>query len=415
MPPRNAKVVDLELERWQQGVVFLRGKKGELDGTSIHNVTLFLTLHPHLRGLYWYDEFADQIFIDRPLQAPGVGSYPRPIQDHDETELAGWLNANGLAPSIAMTAAVMRQVAFASPRNSIVEWAEGLKWDGDRRIDLWLSYYAGASDSEYTRMVGRRFLISAMARLLRPGCKVDTMLILEGPQGKGKSALVRTLAGDRWFSDQVGEVTNKDASQLIQGIWIMEIPEMDKFSRAEANAVKDFLTRGFDRYRPPYGRNVIRRERRCVFFGTINPDGVGYLKDTTGNRRYWPVEIRHIDLEGIAVDRDQLWAEAKHALEKGEKWWVDDDEAQLIAGEQDTRRDDDVWEPKVREWLEDPMRMLQTPFFTSSDVLWKAINLELKNQKQSEKIRVAKILKMLGCKQENNKNGIKGRSWEYIK
>jgi predicted P-loop ATPase len=307
---------------------------------------------------------------------------------------------------------MMRHVAFANPRNPIFEWATSLKWDGKTRIDTWLTYYAGVEDTPYSRLVGRRFLISAMARLLDPGCKVDSMLILEGPQGKGKSAMVRALAGDEWFSDQVGEVTNKDSSQLIQGIWIMEIPEMDKFNRAEANAVKDFLTRTFDRYRPPYGRNVVRRERRCVFFGTINPDGVGYLKDTTGNRRYWPVEVTTIDLAGLAADREQLWAEARGAFLQGERWWIEDDEeAAVVSGEQDARRDDDIWEPKVMTWLKEPERALH-PFFTSADVLWQALSVSHKDQGQKEKIRVAKILHMMKCVAKNNQNGISGRSWE---
>ena len=294
-----------------------------------------------------------------------------------------------------------------------MEWMGSLKWDGKKRIDTWLTYYAGAADSEYTRTVGRKFLISSVARGLDPGCKCDTMLVLEGPQGLKKSSLVRVLAGDEWFSDQVGDVTNKDSSQLIQGVWIMEIPEMDKFSRAEANAVKDFLTRRFDRYRPPYGRNVVRRERRCVFFGTINPDGTGYLKDTTGNRRYWPVVVSSIDVDGVAADREQMWAEAKAAYDGGEQWWLTDEENALAESEQEARRDDDPWEAPVREYLDDPVRKHERRGFTNSDILWNALKLELPKQQKKEKDRVARILKMLGFVKRNNSNGIRGRSWDW--
>lgn len=409
----KGNVVAFDGRGWMTGLSFRTNDDGKMVGSSLHNAVLYLENHPDLKGLYWYDEFADQIFVDRALIGAGSGDYPRPLQDHDETAMAAWLNARGLAPSISNTAAAIRHVAFMNPRNALREWADGLVWDRKSRIDQWLTYYAGADDSELTRVLGRRFLVSAMARLLNPGCKVDTMLILEGPQGLKKSTLIEVLAGKEWFSDQVGDVTSKDASQMIQGIWIMEVAEMDAFSRPEANAVKKFLSRLFDRYRPPYGRNVIRRERRCVFFGTINPDGSGYLKDTTGNRRYWPVGVSSIDVDGVRADREQLWAEAKHAFEAGEKWWIDNDDdiAQAVAAEQDARRDDDVWEPRVRAWLDAAERQLK-PWFTSSEVLWEVLSVPLKEQRQSEKIRIAKILKLMGCRDVNNRNGIHGRSWE---
>lgn len=416
--PQPDNVVRLEDVSWGMGLGFIwagRGQDRKLKPGALKNVELFLGHHPDLEGLYWYDEFADEIFIDRPLtNSPEIGRYPRPIQDHDEVALASWFNTHGLNPSVAAVAGCMRHAAFACPRNPILEWANGLRWDGKRRIDTWLTYYAGAENTPYVAMVGRRFLVSAMARLMRPGCKADTMLILEGAQGLKKSSLIEALAGKQWFSDQVGDVTSKDASQVIQGIWIMEVAEMDKFSRTEASAVKAFLSRKFDRYRPPYGRNVIRRERRCVFFGTINPDGSGYLKDTTGNRRYWPVPVSSVDLDGVLADRDQLWAEAKAAFESGEHWWIDDDadEIALVEGEQDARREDDVWESKIQAWLDSPERKLSLPFFTSSDLLWRCLQIELKHQGQREKTRVSKILKMLGYRGVNHRNGISGRSWE---
>ena len=157
-------------------------------------------------------EFADEIMIARPL-ADAVGDYPRPIQDHDETELAQWLNANGLSPSISNAAACMRAQAFSQRRNALAEWANDLKWDGEPRLDKWLTYYAGAPPGPYTQLVGRRFLISAMARLLDPGCKVDTMLILEGPQGAMKSSACQALAG-KWFSDNLPDLARSDAVRL---------------------------------------------------------------------------------------------------------------------------------------------------------------------------------------------------------
>lgn len=409
---------------WMTGLSWILNDEGGLKPTSLHNAQLFLRHHPGLKDMYWYDEFADLIFVAHPL--PGETAtlpYPRELKDHDDTALAAWMNANGLAPSISTAGAIIRERAFGIVTNPFIDWASALKWDGQKRIDTWLTYYAGAADTDYTRLVGRRFLISAMARGLNPGCKVDTMLVVEGAQGLKKSTMVRVLCGDDWFSDQLGDVRTKESAELLQGVWIIEVPEMDKFERPEANAVKAFLSRRFDRYRPPYGKTPQRRERRVIFFGTINPDGVGYLKDTTGNRRYWPVAVTAIDIEALAADRDQLWAEAKVAYEAGERWWLEDDEGDIVKPEQDARRDDDVWEPKVREWLDaagdelkyDDKRKINIKVFTSSEVLWKSLGVELKNQKQSEKIRISKILKLLGCSDVLHKNGIKGRSWEYVR
>lgn len=409
----QAAWTSLPKNQWMRDHEWIWKDEDSLKPSSLRNLQLMIEFHPDLKGMFSYNVFADQVIVNRGLPDDTRDDYPRELRDQDATAVAAWMNWHGLTPAIGTTRDVIAEVAFRMAFDPLLDWVNSLRWDGKPRIDTWLTYYAGADDSEYVRLVGRKFLISAIARAMQPGSKVDTMLVLEGPQGLKKSTLVRVLAGSEWFSDQVGDVTNKDASQMIQGIWIMEIPEMDKFSRAESNAVKDFLARLFDRYRPPYGHNAIKRERRTVFFGTINPDGVGYLKDTTGNRRYWPVTVRAIDLDGIREDREQLWAEARAAYEAKESWWVDDDRADIVVPEQDARRDDDVWEPKIRSWLDDPVRMQMERNFTSSDVLSKVIGLELKQQKQSEKIRVAKILKMMGARERNNANGIRGRSWEH--
>lgn len=417
---KKPKQAEWKGREWMDGLEWILNDEGGLKASSLKNVQNFCRHHPDLKSLFWYNSFADEIMVEGPL--PGdmaVGKYPRSLADQDETALACWLNAAGLSPSISMTAATLREAAFLNSRDPFLEWAGGLKWDGRRRIDTWLTYYGGAEDNEYTRLVGRRFLMSAMARGLDPGCKVDTMMILEGPQGLKKSTLVKVLCGNDWFSDQVGEIHGKDASQAVQGIWIMEIPEMDKFQKAEANAVKAFLSRLFDRYRPPYGRNFVRRERRCVFFGTINPDGAGYFTDKTGARRFLPVQVVSIDIDGLIADRDQLWAEAKAAYESGERYWIDTDEKHIVEPEQEKRRDEDVWETRILDWLDDRNYGWKVDAnrawkaFTSGDVMWLCLNIDLKSQKQADKKRVATILKMFGCEQVQHKNGIKGRSWEY--
>ena len=164
--------------------------------------------------------------------------------------------------------------------------------------------YFHAEDSPYIRAIGPRYLISSVARIYRPGCKVDHTLVLEGPQGKQKSEALRTLAvNDAWFTDRLSHVASKDAAQEMAGVLIIEIAELDALTRATASAMKSFLTRRRDRFRPPYGKHPTTLPRQCVFAGTINPPDDGrYLRDETGARRLWPVACRGmIDLEGLGT------------------------------------------------------------------------------------------------------------------
>ena len=150
MPPRDPKVVSLDDMRWKTGLQFNLNADGAWKATSLHNLQLVMHNHPALKGLYWYDEFADQIFIGHPLpDSAEIGDYPRPVQDHDETALAAWMNHNALSPSIPTTRAALHHVAFSNPRNPIREWAGGLAWDGEPRIDNWLTYLAGEAAERF--------------------------------------------------------------------------------------------------------------------------------------------------------------------------------------------------------------------------------------------------------------------------
>lgn len=385
---------------WAEGLPWIKTDKG-LKSTSLLNAVLMIEHHPELEGVFKYDSFRDQIRLTRALPRYEIGTYPREMVDHDETALAAWLNIVGLSPTIATTASAIRKVAFAHQVDPLQEWLSSLVWDRRSRIDNWLTYYAGADKTNYTSIVGRKFLVGAVARVLDPGCKNDTMMVLEGPQGILKSSMVRDLCGEEWFSDQIGDITNKDSSQLIQGRWMIEVPEMDKFSRQETNAVKDFLSRREDRYRPPYGRNVITRPRRGVFVGTINPTGVGYLKDPTGGRRFWPVKVTAIDLSAIQDARSQLWAEAVHLYRQREIWWITEaDELAEFVIQQADRLDDDVWEPKVLMWAR--TASLQ---FTSADALKDALNIEPARQGHREKLRIANILQAAGYENRPIRDG----------
>jgi hypothetical protein len=233
-------------------------------------------------------------------------------------------------------------LAISNPFHPIRNYLDGLQWDGSPRLDGWLSIYLGAEKSPLNSAIGRTVLIAAVRRVRSPGVKFDTILVMEGKQGVGKSSAVKILAGPENFSDQnILTLELKGQMELLEGIWIYELCELEGLSRAETTKVKAFASRSVDHGRPAYGRFKERRPRETVFIGTTNEDQ--YLRDATGNRRFWPVKVGKIDLDGLQRDRDQLFAEAAHWEEKGESLvlpealWSD---AQI---EQEARVEDDPW------------------------------------------------------------------------
>jgi predicted P-loop ATPase len=319
---------------------------------------------------------------DEPIDAPWV--------DQHESLTRVWFQREDVT---ANQGDVGRAVQVAARFNSFHpvrdEYLDTLKWDGTPRLDTWLVTYFHVDDTAYARAVGPRFLISAVARIYRPGEKVDHTLTLEGLQGKLKSEALRTLAvKDAWFTDRLSHVSNKDAAIETAGVWFIEIAEMDALTRASSSATKGFLTRRFDRFRPPYGKHLISLPRQCIFAGTINPPAGGYLKDPTGSRRIWPILCHGmIDREGIERDRDQLWAEAVTRFKAGAPWWLETPELEALASaEQKARFKFDTWREPIEEWLG------KRTDVSVAEVLKGALGIPPKKQKHSEEIRVARIL-----------------------
>lgn len=383
-----------ERAEWAMGLNWSLKADGGLRPSSLNNVTLMLENHPAIRDRLSLNRFSYEVWIRGGLPSDDGEDQDRELADNDEVAIAGWLNTIALMPGVQTVGQVVRLIASRRSFDPVEDYLLGLKWDGKKRIDKWLSYYAGAENNAYTNTVGPKFMISSVARVLEPGCKVDTMLVLEGPQGLKKSTLARALFGSEWFSDQVGDVTSKESAIQIQGLWCIEVAEMDQFSRADDRAVKSFLSRLDDRYRPPYGRSSIKRPRRCVFIGTINPEGSGWLKDATGGRRYWPVTCVAIDVPAVMADRDQLWAEAVERYRGNEPWWLEADEEAIAHAEQEARQTEDLWDRRIRDFLR---QKLPSDAFTNSDVVEEGLALAVDKRNPGVEKRVGAILTRMGC------------------
>jgi predicted P-loop ATPase len=242
----------------------------------------------------------------------------RPITDEDITAVQEWLQLAGLPHVTKETVhQAIELIACENSFHPIKDYLEPLVWDGVERHDDWLSDCLGVEKTEYAAAVGRMFLVGMVARIYQPGCQSDYMPILEGPQGLKKSSCCRVLAGE-WFSDHLPEnVASKDAALHLRGKWLVEIAELHTFSKSETAALKAFITRRVDIFRPPYGRKEIYRPRQNLFMGTTNRKV--YLQDPTGARRFWPVLTTEIDIDLLTSWRDQLFAEALVRYRRGEK------------------------------------------------------------------------------------------------
>lgn len=421
----SVEVIEVDID-WRRR--FLK-RKDTIQDTSF-NVDLILENDPRWLGVVRWCDLTHRLVKARrpPVRGAAEGDWI----DNDTTELRYWIAENyGWEPGPDKTWAALVAAAKRDSFHPIRDYLRGLAWDGVPRLATWLYTYLGAEDEidadelsgllasqreaaqsrrvRYLELVGTQWLLSAVARAIQPGCKADHVLILEGVQGLGKSSVYRALAGEAWVTDSPVELGTKEGMEQIRGKWVVELAELDSFHRAESTRAKMFFSSPVDRFREPYGRASADYPRQCVFGGSTNASG--YLKDTTGNRRYWPVHCRRIDLDAMRRDRDQLWAEAVHRYDAGDPWWPTREQQDLVIGpEQGERTAQDAWAALISEWLDDPLER-ERVFVTLPD-LFGVLRIEPAHMRPPEQQRLGQIMQGMGWKRVR-RGGRGQRVWGY--
>ncbi len=340
------------------------------------------------------------------------------LRDRDLDRIRHWFEAE-LRVQLSKQNVVdaVRIVADQHAFHPVRDYLASLAWDGRPRAERWLERYArvrprSEKEAALVRSVAKKWLVSAVARAMQPGCKVDTMLILEGKQGIGKSRALATLAGERFFSDAAIDFGTKDACQTIQGVWILELAELDAILRRDPATVKAFLSRATDRFRVPYGRVPESVPRGVVFAGTVNHGS--YLRDGTGNRRYWIVRCEApLDVPGLAEARDALWAEAVHLYRSGESWHLGEADERSMADEADARLEADPWEESLAAWTGARAAQAEESPFTMDEVLEEALGLRTSSRNSQVTVRVSRLLSRLGY--ERRRRAALPRAYQYVR
>ena len=345
---RRSAAHDFADADWESGLT--RNRQGKIENT-LSNLHLILEHDPALQGIR-FNRLAGQIYGELlPWERP----HPA-WRDADTAQLVAYVDANYGEFSVRNFDVALTKVSEDRWYHPITDYIDGLPdWDQVPRLDSLFIDYLGAEDTEYVRAVTRKTLVAAVARIRQPGIKFDSIPVLNGGQGIGKSTLIARLGRD-WYSDSlsIADMKDKTAAEKLQGYWLLELSEMAGIKKMDVEAVKAFASRTDDKYRPSYGRVVESHPRECIVIGTTNNDS-GFLRDVTGNRRFWPLRLtvgskRPWDLNPAEVD--QIWAEALTLFEDGEELFLSGDLAVAAAVEQRDALENDDREGMVAAYLE---------------------------------------------------------------
>lgn len=356
----NVEITDVEQidESWKERLDVDR--KGNIYGT-IDNIMLILENDPYFSGRIAFDDFEKCEVAVRDLPWRKVSHLNRRLIDRDDSNIRHYLEKAYGISHLTKTKDAMQVWAQKTVFHPVRDYLNGVVWDGESRVDRLLVEYQGAADTEYTRMVTRKILVAAVARVFHPGVKFDTILTLVGKQGMKKSSLIAKL-GKQWFSDSFSfnQLTKNEtkACEQVQGVWLVEIAELSGLAKAEVETVKHFVSKTEDRFRVAYGHRTENFPRQCVFFATTNK--TDFLRDPTGNRRYWPVMVNETEpKKDVFTDLteheiDQIWAEAVCFYKQGELLYLPEEMVEKATEIQKRHTEEHPWVSIIEDYLERP-------------------------------------------------------------
>ena len=344
--------------RWEEGLE-LNNKTGECEPT-VNNALLILLNDPALKGKFGYDLFAEQPRLrgDVPWRpkgsvenGPGRGTL---WTDRDEAGIRWYLQLKWRYKSEKDLQNAIELAMQANAFHPVQDYLNSLEWDGTPRLETVFMDHLGAEDTRFVRAATRKWFCAAVARIMRPGCKFDSCVILVGNQNLGKSSFADVLSKG-WFNDSAIDMNSKDGYASLHGNWIIELAELASTKRSDVETVKTFLSKREDTYRAAYARRVATFPRQCVFFGTTNEQE--FLRDRTGNRRFWPITVeKKLDRDALSKEVDQIWAEALVCWRGGERLWMDTPELEADLREAlEPREVQDDLEGMLLEYLDTPL------------------------------------------------------------
>lgn len=366
-----------------------------------------LTSSEEWKGVLRWDVFRQRAFAVNPIMRMDAEDIWQGITESDLSGIRVWMETRGVTVGkLELFDAVMR-ACRAREVHPLRDWLDALPSVNTAILNRLAERVFGAAD-DASNLFLKMFLIAAAKRVYEPGCQVDTVLVLHGKQGAGKTSFTRALFGNEWVRSQIADLASKDASGGLQGFWCVELAELDRVMRAESSTVKEFLTRLFDDFRPPYGRVEQRFPRQCVFVGTTNEDE--FLVDATGGRRYWPIHVESVDLAWLEANRAAIWAAARDLARAGARHWLDAEESETIG---DKARSgyvsEDGWHDAIedyccgREWVPNEVGIFTEKLGGSIERLDRRVRL-----------RISETLKRLGCKRGRKRVGGKALRVYYV-
>ncbi len=396
--PKEARFFD---RTWATQLV--KNGRGDILPT-VDNLVKILDGDEDWAGVIGYNLFSSQmVFLGKPPFDRLDGAW----SDVDDINVQCWLERSKYAyrGGLETVRAALSVVSHKHAYHPVRDYLSALTWDGVKRIDQWLALAVGAEDNAYTRAVGAKWLIQAVARVFVPGCKAETMLILEGDQGWSKTKTAELLCHNMdWFTNDIGgKMGSKESKECLNGRWVVEIGELAAMANSEVEDVKNFIQTRIDKYRPAYGRRVAEYKRQCVFFGSVNTGSHGYLKDETGARRFWPVaQSRPVDMDWMVSNVEQMWAEARERYEDGEIWYLDPETDRLARVEQEQRYAHDEWQSLIGSWV------IGKDEVTIYEIMMRVLDVPIKEHSKATQMRVGKCLHILGWRRSRPmRNGVR--------